>query len=276
MLRARRTPVEVTSVAPAIPASRSRRRVWTVAVRSAPSSTSSVGRPASTPSTCRWKVSRSAPWTANTAAPSSSWMAAATSSLVESGLEAHRASSAPPATRARHRLAVSVVTCRQAAMRCPARGRVRASSSATADSTGMRLAAKSILRRPSGARSGSLSMVATRALLCLGSGGQAEQAPGLGGLEVEGGGGVRTTQSGQPAQGPGHLGVLQRPQPEGQGGRGDAVAFLELEGEGGRGQVALAVVAVAAGGAGGGDQPELLGVPKHPGAGPDPPGGVPY
>src|SRR5512132_2783976 len=290
MLRARRTPVEVTSVAPATPARRSRRRVWTVAVRSAPSSTSSVGRPARTPSTCRWKVSRSAPWTANTAAPSSWWMAAATSSLVERGLEAHRASSAPPATRARQRLAVSVVTCRQAAMRWPARGGVRASSSATAASTGMRLAAKSILRRPSGARSGSLSSV-SRAGTPPWSGGQAEQTPGLGGLEVEGGrvggpdqpghppGVPRTPlpadEAGQPAQRPGRLGVLQHPQAEGQGGRGRPVAGLELERRGRGPQIALAVVPVAGGGAGRGDQPELLGVPQHPGAGPDPPGGVP-
>src|SRR5215211_3371989 len=278
MLRARTTPMVVTSVAPAMPASRSRRRVWTVAVRSAPSSTTRVGRVASTPSTCRWKVSRSAPWTANTAAPSSAWMAAATSSLVESELEAHRASSAPPATRARQRLAVSVVTCRQAAMRWPARGRVRASSAATASSTGMRLAAKSILRRPSGARSGSLSSVSMGGH-SLWSGGQAEQAPGLGGLEVEGGSGVgagAADEAGQPAQRAGHLGVVQHAQAEGQGGRGGPVAGLEVEG-GGRGQqVALAVVPVAAGGAGRGDQPELLGVPQHPGAGPDPPGRVPH
>src|SRR5215211_3506795 len=274
MLRARWTPMVVTSVPPAIPASRSRRRVWTVAVRSAPSSTTRVGRVASTPSTCRWKVSRSAPWTANTAAPSSSWMAAATSSLVESALEAHRASSAPPTTRARQRLAVSVVTCRQAAIRCPARGRVRASSSVTAASTGMRLAAKSILRRPSGARAGSLSSV-SRAGTSSGSGGQAQQPPGLGGLEVERGhraGAV--AQLDQAAQGAGDLGVLQGAEAEGQGGRGDAVAALELQGDGGGPQVALAVVAVAAGGAGGRDQPQLLGVAQHAGAGPDPPGGL--
>src|SRR5215211_4405408 len=249
MLRARTTPMVVTSVAPAMPASRSRRRVWTVAVRSAPSSTTRVGRVASTPSTCRWKVSRSAPWTANTAAPSSAWMAAATSSLVESELEAHRASSAPPATRARQRLAVSVVTGRQEAK-----------------------------RRPSGARSGSLSSVSMGGH-SLWSGGQAEQAPGLGGLEVEGGSGVgagAADEAGQPAQRAGHLGVVQHAQAEGQGGRGGPVAGLEVEG-GGRGQqVALAVVPVAAGGAGRGDQPELLGVPQHPGAGPDPPGRVPH
>ena len=54
------------------------------------------------------------------------------------------------------------------------------------------------------------------------------------------------------------------------------MAGLELEGEGGGGQVALAVVALAAGRPDGGDQPELLGVPQHPGAGSDLPGGVPY
>jgi len=59
-------------------------------------------------------------------------------------------------------LAVSVVTCRQAAMRIPSSGRVLASSAVTAASTGMRLAAKSTLRRPSGARAGSFSMASIR------------------------------------------------------------------------------------------------------------------
>ena len=45
--------------------------------------------------------------------------AAATSSWVESGLEAQSAGSAPPALSVRARLAVSAVTCRQAARRTP-------------------------------------------------------------------------------------------------------------------------------------------------------------
>src|SRR5213596_2741372 len=54
--------------------------------------------------------------------PSSSHSAAAASSCVERGLDAHRATLAPPSTRVRIRLAVSVVTCRHAPMRTPARG----------------------------------------------------------------------------------------------------------------------------------------------------------
>ena len=47
----------------------------------------------------------------------SSTSAAATSSCVESGFDAHSTTSAPPAFSVRMRFAVSVVTCRHAAMR---------------------------------------------------------------------------------------------------------------------------------------------------------------
>ncbi len=43
--------------------------------------------------------------------------AAATSSWVESGFDAHSTTSAPPAFRVRMRFAVSVVTCRHAEIR---------------------------------------------------------------------------------------------------------------------------------------------------------------
>src|SRR5258707_4343455 len=49
-------------------------------------------------------------------------MLAATSSWVESGLLPHNVPSAPPACRVRIRLAVSLVTCRQAATRIPVSG----------------------------------------------------------------------------------------------------------------------------------------------------------
>src|SRR5208337_1795307 len=47
---------------------------------------------------------------------------AATSSCVESGLEAHSTTSAPPSRRQTARLAVSAVTCRQAEIRMPFSG----------------------------------------------------------------------------------------------------------------------------------------------------------
>src|SRR5690625_1382070 len=74
--------------------------------------------------------------------------AAATSSWVLNGLEAHSATSAPPAANVRMRLAVSVVTCMHAAMRKPAKGFVRDHSSRMATSTGMFCSAHSMRRRP--------------------------------------------------------------------------------------------------------------------------------
>jgi hypothetical protein len=55
--------------------------------------------------------------------PYLSTRAAATSSFVDSGFEAHRPTSAPPAASVRARLAVSVVTCRHAESVRPSSGR---------------------------------------------------------------------------------------------------------------------------------------------------------
>ena len=61
--------------------------------------------------------------------PYSATSAAATSSLVDSGFEAASTTSAPPALSVRIRLAVSVVTWRQAPMRRPSSGRSRSKRS---------------------------------------------------------------------------------------------------------------------------------------------------
>src|SRR6476646_6268981 len=87
----------------------------------------------------------------------SSTSAAATSSCVESGLDAQRTTSAPPADNVRARFAVSVVTCRHAEMRCPASGCSRSKRSRIAASTGICRSAHAIRRTPSGARARSLT-----------------------------------------------------------------------------------------------------------------------
>src|SRR5213596_2444839 len=76
---------------------------------------------------------------------------AATSSWVDSGLEAQSAMSAPPAWSVIARFAVSVVTCRHAARRFPLRGRSRANRSRSCRSTGIDRSAHSVRRRPSSA-----------------------------------------------------------------------------------------------------------------------------
>src|SRR4029453_10867924 len=88
---------------------------------------------------------------AKTETSNSSTSAAATSSCVESGFEAQRTTSAPPAFSVRARLAVSVVTCRQAEMRYPESGCSRSKRSRIAASTGICRSAHSIRRTPSGA-----------------------------------------------------------------------------------------------------------------------------
>src|SRR5208337_564498 len=82
-------------------------------------------------------------------------MLAATSSWVESGLEAQRSRSAPPAFSVRARFAVSAVTCRHADMRMPERGFSAANRSRMARRTGMSRSAHSIrcLPRPASFRS---------------------------------------------------------------------------------------------------------------------------
>src|SRR3954453_22431763 len=77
--------------------------------------------------------------------------AAATSSCVESGFEAQRTTSAPPAFRVRIRFAVSVVTCRQAETRKPLSGCSVSNRCRIAASTGICRSAHSILRTPSSA-----------------------------------------------------------------------------------------------------------------------------
>src|SRR5438094_3041171 len=81
----------------------------------------------------------------------SSTSAAATSSCVESGLDAQRTTSAPPAFKVRARLAVSVVTCKQAEIRYPESGCSRSKRSRMAASTGIWRSAHSMRRTPSGA-----------------------------------------------------------------------------------------------------------------------------
>src|SRR5512136_227439 len=88
--------------------------------------------------------------------PSAS-MAAATSSWVLRGLEAQRASSAPPALSVAARLAVSVVICRQAEILAPLRGFCFENLSRISFSTDISRDAHSILSFPSGARDRSLT-----------------------------------------------------------------------------------------------------------------------
>ena len=70
------------------------------------------------------------------------------SSWVDSGLDAHRNSSAPPAFSARIRFAVSVVTCMQAASLTPSNGRSFSKRSRICRSTGMERSAHSIRALP--------------------------------------------------------------------------------------------------------------------------------
>ena len=87
--------------------------------------------------------------------PYSCTSAAAVSSCVDSGLLAHSASSAPPACSARMRLAVSVVTCMQAAIRTPSNGRSFSNRSRIWRSTGIERSAHSMRALPCAARDGS-------------------------------------------------------------------------------------------------------------------------
>src|SRR5579884_3820075 len=89
--------------------------------------------------------------------PYSATSAAATSSCVDSGLLAHKATSAPPAWRVSIKFAVSDVTWRHAPTRSPSRGRSRAKRSRMMRSTGIWVAAHSMRRRPCCARPISLT-----------------------------------------------------------------------------------------------------------------------
>src|SRR4029077_2361229 len=83
--------------------------------------------------------------------------AAATASLVDSGLEAHRAMSAPPAFSVSIRFAVSLVTWRHAARRWPLRGCSLVNRSRMSVRTGISRAAQSTRSWPCVARPWSLT-----------------------------------------------------------------------------------------------------------------------
>ena len=99
----------------------------------------------------------SSPVMACTLMPKSRTSEAAVSSWVDSGLDAHSVTSAPPATSTRMRLAVSVVTCMQAPMRTPSSGRSSAKRSRILASTGMSRSAHRMRARPASASDRSLT-----------------------------------------------------------------------------------------------------------------------
>src|SRR5271168_750143 len=90
--------------------------------------------------------------------------AEATSSWVESGFEAHSAIDAPPSRKVIIRLAVSVVTCRQAATRIPASGWVLMNCLRIAANTGIDWAAHSMRRFPTSASERSFTSPGTVAV----------------------------------------------------------------------------------------------------------------
>src|SRR5258706_15965653 len=94
---------------------------------------------------------------ANVLIPCCDASAAATASLVERGFEAQSATSAPPALSVSIRLAVSLVTCRHAAILRPLRGCSLTNLSRIRFSTGISRAAQSIRPWPSVARFRSLT-----------------------------------------------------------------------------------------------------------------------
>src|SRR3984893_18532890 len=96
--------------------------------------------------------------------------AAATGSWVESGLLAQRVSSAPPALRARARLAVSVVTWRHPDMRMPWSGFSAANLSRTWARRGISRAAQSISCWPWSASPRSATSCATALIFTLTAG----------------------------------------------------------------------------------------------------------
>src|SRR5688572_27479078 len=108
--------------------------------------------------------------------PYSATSAAATSSCVESGLDAQSTTSAPPAFSVRARFAVSVVTCRQAEMRMPSSGRSRSKRSRIAESTGICRSAHSTRVTPAGARPRSLTSW-LGAVVAMAAGQSNERAP---------------------------------------------------------------------------------------------------
>src|SRR5664279_4254497 len=95
--------------------------------------------------------------------PESHTNAAAVSSWVASGLDAHSRTWAPPACRARRKTPVSGVTCRQAATRTPSKGRSSANLAAIPRRIGIALTAQAIRDRPDSASVGSAMSAGTSA-----------------------------------------------------------------------------------------------------------------
>src|SRR6266545_1934852 len=115
--------------------------------------------------------------------PSWATSEAATSSCVESGLLAHRRTCAPPAASVRARLAVSEVTCRQAARRRPLSGFSLTKRSRMLRTTGICSSAQRMRARPLSARARSFTSYLLVSTVCsslppgaspLGPGGLAE------------------------------------------------------------------------------------------------------
>src|SRR3990172_6115614 len=100
--------------------------------------------------------------------PKSLTREAATSSCVERGFEAQRTTSAPPALRVMARFAVSVVTCRQAAILTPLRGFFLEKFSFMRLKTGMSISAHSILFLPFWLKAGSFTSYLTHYLRVIG------------------------------------------------------------------------------------------------------------
>ena len=92
---------------------------------------------------------------ADTVTPGQEASAAATSSWVDSGLDAARWTRAPADLRTFTRTAVSAVTCRQAATARPSSGRLAANDSRMRPRTGMVRSAQPIRAWPAAARPGS-------------------------------------------------------------------------------------------------------------------------
>src|SRR3989344_2276213 len=123
-----------------------------VDTRSAPSSIVSSGFCSISVFMCEKNVSVLSPFIANVGIPKSLTSDAATSSCVESGLDAARKTLAPPALSVRTRFAVSAVTCRTAASVLPLNGCSFSKRARTERRTGMSRSAHSMRFFPSPAR----------------------------------------------------------------------------------------------------------------------------
>src|SRR6188474_3449287 len=206
----------------------------------------------------------------------SSTRAAATSSCVESGLEAQRTTSAPAAFNVRARFAVSVVTCRQAETRWPASGCSRSKRSRIAASTGICRSAHSMRRFPSGVSARSFtSCLIVVAILPLYLRLRGEQALVLALLPFDPVGlGRALCGDGRPLEPLLDRGPEFRPAPHPDHERD----VVELHGEGApqllettqQRELVLAVAPVARRGPLGHDEAGRLEVPQHPGGPPRP------